>query len=250
MKLLKSLLLFVFTTTSCFVTNAQTIGGIGAQLKLDSTDNYTMPKITGLISGSPAAKELKEGWFIIKVNSIDCRNKALEDIVNLIRGAEGTAVKITAADNKSGRHSADYSLVRVSIATGSADPVAAFHAACENESKQLGAKLVKTFNSDCGDYFFNINADARTYHIRMLTMEDKGKSAYIPGFLATARVFDNNNEKEAIELAKPEANDYGNFMLLQSEGAISFKKECVATINTRIAGDVKKCRAMYIIVYR
>jgi hypothetical protein len=243
-------LLFTLCVTAA---NAQNIGGIGAQLLLDSTGDYTMPKIQGLIPGSPAAKDLHEGWYILKVNDVSCKNKTLGEVVNLIRGTEGTTVKIAAADNKAGKHQKEYEMVRALVAVphpAPLDPLAAFRDACENEVKQFGERVIKTFNSDCGDYFFNFNADPRTYHIRLLTMEEKGKGAFSPAFHATARVFDNDNEKESVELAGQEPKDYGGIMVAQSEAAVSFKRECVATINTHIPGDVKKCRAMYIIVYR
>jgi hypothetical protein len=260
------LLLLLSVSLPQAATFAQIIGGIGAQLLLDTSEGFTMPRIMRLIPNTPADQNLKATDFIIKVNDVDCKDKTLEDVVALIRGEVGTTVKITVADTKEGKRPREYELPRVSIQTGAAtappDPLAAFNSDCEAEVKQMkkkGMVIVKTFTSECGNYFFNFNAEtAGAYHIRLITMEEKAPPIAIGaiggdstmGFYPTARVFDGDNEAAAITLDKVATRVSNNILIAQVEGDLNFKKTGVGVINVQIHDDATKCRGMYIVVYK
>jgi hypothetical protein len=256
---------------------AQNIGGIGAQLFLDTSEGFTMPRIMALIPNTPADKFLKATDFIMKVNDMDCKNKTIEEVVGVIRGEAGTTVKITVADTKEGKHQREYDLTRVSMQTGvppnggtapPPDPLTAFYTDCENEVKQMkrkGIQIIKTYTSECGNYFFNFNAEtAGAYHIRLMAMQEKtnlpaGQAGTdtIPGFYPTARIFDGDNEAAAITLSKTAPKPAENpasggtgMMIAQLEGDLGFKKSGVGVISVQIHDDVKKCRGMYIVVYK
>src|SRR4051812_48383574 len=98
----KFLFSIFFMALSGACLHAQVIAGIGAQLTLDTTGGYTMPRIFSLVPRSPAYDALNATDYIIKVNDVLCKNKTIEDVVALIRGAEGTPVKITTAFTKEG----------------------------------------------------------------------------------------------------------------------------------------------------
>jgi hypothetical protein len=234
----------------------QNIGGIGAQLAVDSAGGYYVPVIKGIIPNSPAAKSLKENEYIQKVSDVSCKNKNLEEVVGLIRGETGTAVKITVSDDKPGKNAHDFTLVRASIqlpAGGSAappDPVTVFYTGCGQEVKQIkrqGNKIVKTYKSDCGDYFFNFNADTGQYYTRVLyaTAKDAANNEM------AAKVFNNIDEAAAIPLHSTIRKEESGFMA-ELDGDIRFKKEGVGTISIKAPppGDGKKCIAVYIIIYK
>lgn len=235
-----------------FTALSQTIGGIGAQLKLDSAGGHTMPIIQKFVPGSPAAATLKENQFIIKVDDNECKDKTLEQIVGWIRGNAGTSVRMTMADNKAGKQSKEYTLTRAAIAAPpdnpGADPVTGFFAACEAEVKQMkrkGTAIVKTFNSECGNYFFNFDGETGTYTVRMWILQDiqgtdKNK--------ATVRVFDNNDEKSAIVLGNAQIKLMGGKTATELSSAITFRREAVGTIAIQLNDDSKKCQAIYIVV--
>lgn len=228
---------------------AQNIGGIGAQLIVDSTDGYTMPRIYSLIQRSPAWDSLRATDYIIKVNDVSCKNKPLEDIVAMIRGVAGTSVKITTADTKEGKSPRDHTLVRVSMQVAGVDPTATFYDACDKETEALrksGSEVLKTFNSDCGNYFFNLNADAGTYHVRAFFMADKSNTS-AP---AKTKVFDNDNEKEAVTLAVTSSSNKGDYTVVQQDGTITFRRDAVCTISVTFPDGGKRCAAMYIVVYK
>jgi PDZ domain-containing protein len=255
----KILLVTLFAALSGSISIAQNIGGIGAQLFLDTAGGHTMPRIQALVPNSPAYQYLNATDYIIKVNGVSCGDKTMEEVVAMIRGEAGTTVKITVADTKEGKRAKDVDLQRVGLTLppGSTppppDPLTSFTAFCDNEVRQLKhahMEIVKTFSSECGDFFFNFNAESGQYHVRVMTMEQKGSVAYAPAFNVTAKVFDGDNEAAAVQLGKAAPKDGGNFESAQIEGTISFKKACVGTIAVSIHSDVKKCAGMYIIVYK
>lgn len=237
---------------------AQNIGGIGAMLAIDSSGDSRLPVIRNILPNSPAAGSLKENLYILKVNGVSCKNKTIEEVVGLIRGDVGTHVTLQAAENKEGKHAIDYDLVRAAIQqpAASVDPITAFNKWCENEVKQLRRKeqeIIKTFESDCGNYFFNFNAaDMGLYHTRLYTLEDLSGGGNNHSFDAAASVADGNNEAGAKTLAKgsPYRASWGNVAIL--EGDIQIKRPGVGLISVKIIPIAQdpKCKAMYIAVYR
>ncbi len=251
-KFLLIALSFIISAVPLFAQN--TIGGIGAQLFQDTSGGQTMPRILSLVPNSPAYDSLKATDFLIKVNDISCKDKELNDVVSMIRGVAGTKVKITVADTKEGARPREYMLTRVGIQLAAPpDPVPAFNQWCDAQAKQLrkqGHETVKTFTSDCGNYFFNYNADAGTYHVRVYTMEEKGAGTLTPGFTANAKVYDGDKEANAVPLNAAATSEANGTSIAQLEGAITFSRECVAIISIGGLSDAKTCRAMYIAVYR
>ncbi len=255
----KIVLIFFFAAFCGWAAIAQNIGGIGAQLFLDTAGGHTMPRIQALVPNSPAYQYLNATDYIMKVDGVSCKDKTIEEVVAMIRGEAGTTVKVTVADTKEGKRAREVALQRVglNIPAGSTppppDPMTSFTTFCENEVKELRhkhAEIVKTFSSDCGDFFFNFNAEGGQYHVRVTMMEPKGSGGYTPGFSAAARVFDGDNEAAATQLTATAPKDGGNFEAALLEGTVSFKKFCVGTIAVSMHGDVKKCGGMYIVVYK
>lgn len=238
----------MFIAASC-TSSAQTIGGIGAQLLIDTSGGFTMPRVQSLVDNSPAAQKLKATDFIISVNGVSCKDKTIEEVVAMIRGIAGTTVTVVVADTKQGARPREYALTRVAIQIGN-DPVPGFNTWAEGQVKQLknkGFEIVRTFTSDCGNYFFNFDAEAGGYRILLYAAEVKGTTS-TPGYVATANVSDGGTETTALT-ALP-ATEAGQMMITQLGGTVTFKRDCVATIATTIKDDAKKCTAMYVVVYR
>ncbi len=241
--------LFILTSVQC---QAQNIGGIGAQLIMDTTGGWTMPRIFSLVPGSPAYDSLRATDYIISVNDISCRNKTIEEVVALIRGEAGTMVTVTTANTKEGEAPRVHQLKRVGMNIPQpADPKDAFFANCDNAVKalkQTGATIVKTFNSDCGNYFFNFDGAAGKFHIRIIAMTDPADKSGL-GFRISGKVFDNEHESEATDLGIIDSKKGVNGAA-QTEGSVSFTKDCVGTIAVTIHDDNKKCHAMYVVIYK
>jgi hypothetical protein len=238
-------------------SNAQNTGGIGAMLAIDSSEGYRMPIIRKVLPNSPAAASLKDSMFILKVNETSCRDKTIEEVVGMIRGEAGTHVKLTAADNKQGRHAKDYDLIRAVIAQPGAPPtdiVTAFNNECDNGVKLLkkqGRDIVQTFTSECGDFYFNFNAGPGTYHVRVFTIAE-GTGPQGTGANAQAKISDSNNEPGTVQLTLTGIRGTNNAHIVQLDGEITFGKTGVGTIGIQIdrQADISKCKAMYIVVYK
>jgi carboxyl-terminal processing protease len=88
--------------------------GIGARLQTDLESDFT--KVTDIMIGGPAWKkgELKEGDLIMKVGqsdkeAIDVAGMDINEVVSMIRGSEGTEVRLTV------KNKADGKIITVSI---------------------------------------------------------------------------------------------------------------------------------------
>ncbi len=238
----------------------QHFGGIGAKLFLDTMGGHTMPCVQGMVPNSSADQNLKATDFIIKVGDVSCLDKSMEEVVGMIRGEVGTTVKITVADTKEGKHPREYDLLRGNITSPSPTamtpppvPVPAFNTQCEKEvaeMKKKGSNIIKTFPSDCGNYFFNFDAEKETYHIRVWTIADKNSDGSASTFSITARVFDNTNEGAATQITNYEVMNGNNMEGGKLEGIAAFNKPCVGVVNVQLRDDKKKCRAMYVVIYK
>ncbi len=232
---------------------AQNVGGIGAQLLMDTTGGHTMPMVSGLVPGTAADQFLKATDYIINVNGTSCLDKTLVEVVGMIRGEVGTKVHVTVADTKEGKNPREYDLARGSIAaitTKSIDPVAAFTEQCEQEVREMkkrGVTVVKTFPSDCGNYFFNFDAEAQTYTIRVMVLEGTGTDA-AKSFNISARVFDNANEKETTEISRYRTENTGSYTRGLLDGTANFKKPGVGVVNVQLHDEGKKCKTMYVVI--
>ncbi len=252
---MKKAILFLFICVFAIQrsSHAQNVGGIGAQLLMDTTGGHVMPMVSGLVAGTSADQFLKVTDYIINVNGISCLDKTLVEVVGMIRGEIGTSVHVIVADTKEGKRPREYDLVRGSIAsitTKSIDPVAAFTEQCENdvrEMKKRGITVVKTFPSDCGNYFFNFDAEAHTYTVRVMVLEGTGSDATKP-FNVTARVFDNANEKDATEISRYRTENATGYTRGLLDGTATFNKAGVGVVNVQLHDDGKKCKTMYVVI--
>lgn len=249
--LMKYLLAFALCLSLSVATNAQVMGGIGAQLILDTAGGTTMPRIMTLVPHTPADSNLHATDFIMSIDGVSCKDKTIEEVVSMIRGDTGTKLKIVVADTKEGKRPRHYELTRRALpGVAPLDPMAAFNAWCDNEVQQLKAKravIIKTYNATCGDRFFNFEAEARTYHVLVMTMEDKDGGT---AFHATARVFDNDNEATATSLAPMDPHDQGKTIIARCGGDVTFAKACIGAVNVQMHDDVSKCHGLYVVVYR
>lgn len=231
------------------ISFAQTIGGIGATLKLDTArDGTTLPMIQATAENSPAAKaDLKAGSFIIAVNGQPCRNKSLENVVALIRGEAGTTLTLTVADNATGKNPADHLLTRAVIqVVAPPDPFTSFSDECDKavaDLKKTGYKVVKNVNSECGDYFFSFDAEKHTYHVALIAISEKTGAAP-----PEAWVYDSNNEKAQTQLKVTNTTAQGNAVIYTMDGSIDMQAGSVGIVKTKSAN--KSCRNMRVVAYR
>lgn len=69
--------------------------GIGVELKIDSTMGYKSTVINGLVAnGAAQAAGLQKGDVIMNVDNKSTVNVALKNVVDMIKGEEGTTVKL------------------------------------------------------------------------------------------------------------------------------------------------------------
>ncbi|MBX2906639.1 MAG: PDZ domain-containing protein [Taibaiella sp.] len=232
-----------------FVANAQTIGGIGATLKLDTTKNGSLRLvIQSVADNSPAAKaHLKNGDYIIAVDGQSCQDRPLEESVGKIRGNAGTNVTLKISDNPDGTNAKDYQLTRATIQiVPPPDPLTSFSDECDKavaELKKAGYKIVKNVNSDCGDYFFSFDADVHTYHVAVISISLK-QGAIPPDVW----LYDSNNEPGATKLKVANTSEQGQSIIHTFDGHISMKAKSVGIVKTLTSSNA--CRAMRIVVYR
>lgn len=246
MKITFQAFLFLF----CVVHNfsfAQSTGGIGASLKLDTTKNgITLPKILSIVPGSPAAAHnMQAGWYIISVNGLPCKNKSLEEVVSNIRGVEGSTVNLEIADNPQGKKKIEYSLIRATIQANSnaplPDPKDAFVVACEQEVKLLkrkGHSIAKAVSSDCGDYFFSFDASEGNYTVKLL--------ALTPANSISANVYDSRNESVTTNLFADNSNTSTTILTT----SIKMTNNSAGVVSVTIKEPRSNCKGMYIIVYK
>ena len=74
--------------------------GIGSEIQIDNESGYV--KLVKVYENSPAAKAgLKDNDLLIKVDGVDIKGKALSDVTAIVKGEQGTVVKLTVRrDNK------------------------------------------------------------------------------------------------------------------------------------------------------
>jgi hypothetical protein len=226
-------------------------------LGIDSSGDFKLPKVIQVVPNSPAAVSLKEGMYILMVNGSSCRDKSIQDVVAMIRGEIGTHVILSVADNKPGNNAAAKDMVRIILpqAQDNGNNTDAFYTWCENEVKQIHKQrhvIIKTFNSECGNYFFNFNADTGYYHIQAYALQSKDNADKSPVFGGYIKVYDNSKEASATNLQNGTATDGGNFARCVMQGGIDFRKPGVGVINTHVVetNGAQKCQGMYIVVYK
>ncbi|MDZ4662833.1 MAG: PDZ domain-containing protein [Pseudomonadota bacterium] len=93
-KSFKLLVLWVFILYSAVVFSAGVaLGGVGISVRLEEDGSF---RISEIVSGSPAEKVgLIVGEEVKGVDGVSTSRKTLEEVVNLIRGTEGTCVLLS-----------------------------------------------------------------------------------------------------------------------------------------------------------
>ena len=91
--------------------------GIGAYLLKDQ--DYLYPRITGVIKNTPAEEAgLKKDDIIIEVEGEDVYDQNLDDVVDRIRGEEGTSVHLTIMRGEAGnREEMEFDVARRKVET-------------------------------------------------------------------------------------------------------------------------------------
>lgn len=115
-KIMRNRIFFFF----CFLLATPAFGqltslvGIGVRLQIDSTAlGYKAAKVISFIPGGPAEKSgLKTGDLVLKVDGKSAVKIPLEEVINLIKGPEGSVVKL---DVSRGGVTKSYSMTRKSM---------------------------------------------------------------------------------------------------------------------------------------
>jgi carboxyl-terminal processing protease len=79
------------------VLGAESIVGVG--MALGKGDQGGAPKITDVLPAGPAAKAgIQAGWILLSINGTNTASRSLSECVNLVRGDEGTRVRLELVD--------------------------------------------------------------------------------------------------------------------------------------------------------
>jgi carboxyl-terminal processing protease len=81
---------------------ADHIVGVGMELSKGSENGP--PKIKGVVPAAPAAKAgIQAGWILLSINGTNTAGRSMNECVSLVRGEEGTRVRLELADPAHGR---------------------------------------------------------------------------------------------------------------------------------------------------
>lgn len=242
------ILICVVLTSVC---DAQTIGGIGITLKLDTlADGATLPKVLAVADNSPAAGAgIKVGMYVLQVDEHTCRSVALEELVGYIRGTAGTAVKLIVTEQASAKKGKEYVMNRAVLQIvpppDAPTQLANWSEAYCKTLKAKGYKIVRTVPSECGDYYFSFDAAEGDYYVRVLiAVDDAGNDPK-----ASAQLYDNADESQQVQLAQQKPENGVTIKIMPLDGKIALKRNSVGVVSTELA-DVASCKGMYVIVYR
>jgi carboxyl-terminal processing protease len=88
---------------------------VGVGMELSQGGENGPSKIKGVLPAGPAAKAgIQAGWFLLSINGTNTAGRSLSECVNLVRGEEGTTVRLELADSAHGRTN-EITLKRVEI---------------------------------------------------------------------------------------------------------------------------------------
>lgn len=232
----------------------QTIGGIGVVMKLDTLKKSgdTYPIIMEAVANGPAALAgMQKGEHIVSADGLDCKNERLEKIVERIRGVAGTKVVLEVAGEKISK-TRRIELTRVNIQQQAPpDPATVFHNWSEQQTLAIRKerhKVVKTFPSECGDFFFSFEAGEGVFKALVFVAIKEGTPDIIPA----AKLYDNSNESHSVELASADAHSIGGLKIYELNGELSLERNSVGVVSTvlRTVNGSYDCAGLYVIVYQ
>jgi len=77
---------------------------VGVGMELAKAGETGAPKIINVLPAGPAAKAgIQAGCFLLSINGTNTAGRSLSECVNLVRGEEGTRVRLEVADLTHGR---------------------------------------------------------------------------------------------------------------------------------------------------
>ena len=89
--------------------------GIGVMFKMDP-DQGMIPVVTEVVNASSAqVSGIQKGWHIIAVDNVRTIGKTQEQIVNMIRGKQGTYVKLLFMTNNNPKDNVELTIMRRKI---------------------------------------------------------------------------------------------------------------------------------------
>ena len=90
---------------------------VGVGMELSKGRENGPPKIKGVVPAAPAAKAgIQVGWLLLSINGTNTAGRSLSECVGLVRGAEGTRVRLELMDPAHGRTN-EVTLTREKILT-------------------------------------------------------------------------------------------------------------------------------------
>jgi C-terminal processing protease CtpA/Prc len=93
------------------------IYGIGVMFRMDTAYDL-IPVISKVIENSTAkAVGLQEGWHILMVDGVNLKGKNQREVMNLIRGVDGTYVKLLIGKSKNPKDNEEFIVRRRQIPT-------------------------------------------------------------------------------------------------------------------------------------
>lgn len=77
---------------------------VGVGMALSKGDGTASPKIAAVVPAAPAAKAgIQAGWVLLSINGTNAAGRSLSECVSLVRGEEGTRVRLELVDPAHGR---------------------------------------------------------------------------------------------------------------------------------------------------
>jgi C-terminal processing protease CtpA/Prc len=119
MKNYKVFLVIIVVALSINIPNViaqnKQVYGIGVSFQIDPSFDM-LPLVTDVVAATSAfTVGVQKGWHIVAVDDIQLKGKQQNDILKMIRGNEGTYVKITFAKSKNLKDLQDFIIMRRKI---------------------------------------------------------------------------------------------------------------------------------------
>ena len=110
--ILSLLLVFLVLNTHQIIAQNKNVYGIGVTFQMDPEFNL-LPMVTEVVAATSAyTVGVHKGWHIVAVDGVNIQGKSQNEIVGMIRGNEGTYVKITFIRSKNLNDLQEYIIMR------------------------------------------------------------------------------------------------------------------------------------------